>query len=255
MRHALARSVARLLYPHGATRTVLRGPAKGTRFVVQRGTGVSFALGRDAGPRFFEGLVREGMTVWDVGANVGQTALVLAPLVGGPDGTEGRVVSFEPAPQPYEGLLDNLRVSGCPNVEPHRVALSDADGTAEFWFSETGTTAGKLAGVEPTKGLDNRYSVTVETARADTLLASGAVPVPDLIKIDVEGGGAAVLRGAAGLLEEHGPAVLIEQHGPEERQGIKDELLARGYVAETLGGERVQDPTAAWRNPLYCYRP
>jgi hypothetical protein len=75
-----------------------------------------------------------------------------------------------------------------------------------------------------------------------------------VIKIDVEGGAAAVLRGAARILDERGPGVYLELHGPEEQAGVRDELLARGYVARTVSGEIISDPVTRWASPLWCVK-
>lgn len=246
--HWARSQAARLLFPRGSTRTVLRGPAKGTRFVVREGMGLSYALGRDAAtPRHYLRMIRPGMVVFDVGANCGQSALLFSRLVG----PEGRVVSFEPAPEPFAALEENVRVAGCANVGCHRLALSDACGEATFLYSSAESTAGKLRDVEPTKGLRTARSFAVPTSTIDALVSSGEAPTPDFLKVDVEGAGAVVLRGAARTLREHQPVVFIELHGPEETEGVREHLLARGYVAEDLEGQRVRGGSLP--NPVLCY--
>ncbi len=85
-----AERLARLLYPHGASRRILRGPARGLHFIVAPGMGISYALGNpDAAPRGFGRYVRSGMCVYDVGANKGQMTMIFASLVG----AGGRVVT------------------------------------------------------------------------------------------------------------------------------------------------------------------
>ena len=111
----------------------------------------------------------------------------------------------------------------------------------------------KLAAVEPTYVNEGADAFEVETMTLDGLIAEG-LPVPDLLKIDVEGAAAAVLRGAARLLDERSPRIYLDLHGPEEQEGVRDELLSRGYVAETVDGEIVPDPTAEWHTPLWCHR-
>jgi ubiquinone/menaquinone biosynthesis C-methylase UbiE len=52
---------------------------------------------------------------------------------------------------------------------------------------------------------------------------------PSLLKIDVEGAEADVLRGGRGLLARHRPHVVVETHGRTEEQACGDLLLSYGY--------------------------
>ena len=244
---SLKERIARLFFPYGSRRRVLRGPVQGIYFIIGEGMGATYALGsEDAAPRCFASLIRRGMTVYDVGANKGQMALLFSRLVG----AEGRVTSFEPAPEPFEALVENIAVSKVANVQPHRVALSDKSGEAVFTYAPERPTQGKLAVVEPSYSNPGASTFAVQTLRLDAV----SEPPPDFIKIDVEGAGATVLQGASGVLESYSPGIYIELHGPEEQAGVRDELLSRGYVAETLAGDRVADPTLEWKSPLWCYR-
>ena len=44
----MKQQLVRLLFPYGSERRVLRGPARGMRFVVEPGIGFTYALGTDA---------------------------------------------------------------------------------------------------------------------------------------------------------------------------------------------------------------
>lgn len=66
-------------------------------------------------------LIRPGDIAFDVGANYGQYARVLSPLVG----PGGRVHCFEPSHITMEGLQLMCRLLRLRNVSLHRVALSD----------------------------------------------------------------------------------------------------------------------------------
>ena len=93
----------------------------------------------------------------------------------------------------------------------------------------------------------------VPTVTLDGAARDGERP-PDLLKIDVEGAAAAVLGGARGLLQDRGPAIFLELHGPEDRAGVRDELLPRGYRVETPRGQSVADPMTFMGNILWCVR-
>lgn len=243
-----ARRVARMIYPYGAVRIVLRGPARGARFTVSPSMGVNYALGTHAAiPREMAKLARPGMTVFDVGANEGQMALAFARLVG----PTGAVVAIEPAPECFTALQRNLALTGVEHVRSLQAALSDAPGTAKLMFFPEARTQNKLATVEETyrPGAQPR-EVDVAALTVDMLAATAGVP--DLLKIDVEGAAAAVLRGARETLASRAPIVYIELHGPDEQAGVRDSLLASGYSARRLDGSLVRDPTAEWASPLIC---
>jgi hypothetical protein len=63
----------------------------------------------------------------------------------------------------------------------------------------------------------------------DALSVSVGLPRPGLLKIDVDGGEGAVLRGAARLLAEARPEVIVETHSPGLERECGDLLLAAGY--------------------------
>src|SRR5262245_6597666 len=68
---------------------------------------------------FVEGWLRPGMTVVDVGANIGQYSLLASARVG----AAGTVHAFEPHPGVYEVLRRNLQRAGCTNVSAHQLAV------------------------------------------------------------------------------------------------------------------------------------
>ena len=243
----LTERFARVFYPHGARRRVLRGPAHGREFIVAPGIGLSFALGRAAvAPAVFAQYLRPGACVFDVGANKGQMTLIFASLVG----PSGRVVAIEPAPAEFASLARNVAINQLPHVRPMNAAAADAAGTLPFTYSAARPTQGKLADVERTYVIPDAETIAVPAITLDSLLATE--PAPALIKIDCEGAAGAVLRGARQILARSCPMIYVELHGPDEQAGVRDEVLTRGYVAETLDGDRVADPMVGWHSPLIC---
>jgi FkbM family methyltransferase len=76
-------------------------------------------------------LVRSGMRVVDVGANIGLYTLLFADLVG--DG--GRVFAFEPEPQLCELLRHNCMINSVQNVRIFECALGSVSGRSTLWRS------------------------------------------------------------------------------------------------------------------------
>ena len=91
--------------------------------------------------------LKPGDVVYDVGANVGLYTALLSKTVG----ATGRVISFEPDPQNYEHLQDNLKLNEASNVKWYRKALGERTGQASLftrlgdWRRQSGFAAGRWA--------------------------------------------------------------------------------------------------------------
>jgi FkbM family methyltransferase len=180
-----------------------------------------------------------GAVVWDVGAHVGYESLCFAVLVG----EAGTVVAFEPNPANAREWERN--VGGNPELAGRmmlkRMALSCESGKAAFRVSEdvvSGRSSGShLADVMPPEdpACYSTFGVLdVTCARADDLVASGVLPAPALVKIDVEGAEADVLQGATATLRRHRPFLLLEVHHVRAMHEIDDVLRAAGYSVSLL---------------------
>lgn len=72
---------------------------------------------------FVASYLKPGMTVIDVGANVGLYSLISSVMVG----TTGKVHAFEPGRLSFERLQRNLNLNRCKNVVATHIALSNAN--------------------------------------------------------------------------------------------------------------------------------
>jgi hypothetical protein len=134
----LASKIIRLLYPFGSQRTVLCGPLKGMKFVVELGNGFSYALGRGLNFEFLQSKIESGAVVYDVGANRGQMTLYFAKMVG----PQGHVHSFEPAPVPFVTLQKHITLNQLQNVTAHQCIAAETEGSALFTFLMIGHPRG-----------------------------------------------------------------------------------------------------------------
>jgi len=144
-------------------------------------------------------LARPGMTILDVGANVGCHTLDLSRCVG----RSGQVIAFEPTVWAVAKLRRNLSLnSWTHNVRVERLALSDEDqpGKAYCFRAQWHHRHGPM---EPERGV-------VDRLKLDTYCQRAGVQRVNLIKIDVDGFEAKVLRGAQALLERGPPALVVE---------------------------------------------
>src|SRR5688572_28418270 len=104
---------------------ILRGPARGLLWVPRTSShGVWLGTYERENVQTLRTLVRSGMTVWDVGANVGAMTLILSRLVG----PTGGVLAFEPGPRNAQALRRHVETRG--NVEVIEAAVSSTSGEA-----------------------------------------------------------------------------------------------------------------------------
>jgi hypothetical protein len=81
----------------------------------------------------------------------------------------------------------------------------------------------------------------VRTEKIDALVAGGMAP-PDLMKIDVEGAEAAVIRGAARTIDAQRPLMLIEVHSMEAARGVAAALPCAYVFRDIANGNEVMEP-------------
>jgi FkbM family methyltransferase len=125
---------------------------------------------------------------YDVGANVGLYTLLMAKAVG----DQGQVVAFEPEPKCFARLIENARLNGLSNVFPVPKALGDKTGAARL------TRDGTLNSFRVVELQGNAASSpghTTEVIDGDSYVEQQHLPLPRVVKIDVEGYELRVLRG------------------------------------------------------------
>jgi FkbM family methyltransferase len=157
------------------------------------------------------------------------------------------VVAFEPSAENRRFLAGNLDLGGIADrVTVLPLALADEDGVAEFQVDDVQTTSGtlsKVTGGAPSEGRRNLrlapLTDQVLCRRLDTVVREENLPPPDVIKIDVEGAEALLLRGAAGILSERGPRLVVELHGAAVAREVLELLHARGYTCAGKVGEHL----------------
>lgn len=130
-----------------------------------------------------------GMTVLDVGANVGHHTLYASRAVG----PTGHVIAVEPYPWAADRLERTLRANGIQNVRLKRIGLTDRNGTADLPDGIESNHTASLLTTDP-----DRATNRIEVARLDDVLDEwvGRYRVVDFLKIDIEGGEPAFMRGA-----------------------------------------------------------
>jgi FkbM family methyltransferase len=161
---------------------------------------------------FYLEYLRDGMTVFDVGANVGELTLMFARLV-----NPGSVHAFEASAAVFKRLSTVCGAVGPRNVVLNHLALSDRQGSVLLYVYEDALSSFNSQAKRPLAnyGLDF-VPVGVESVPAqtiDTYCEMSAIEHIDLLKIDVEGAEYQVMLGAEGMLRAKNIACVIFEFG------------------------------------------
>lgn len=165
-----------------------------------RGGPASFVEVERAERIFYLEYLREGMTVCDVGANVGELTLLFSRFAG----ASGIVHAFEPCAEAFGRLEAVCRAASLRNVRLNRLALAEDEGTVSLHVYDEDHMSWNTRAARPLEdyGIDVK-PLAVEQTPATTLdlyCERNGVERVDLLKIDVEGAELQVLFGARRML-------------------------------------------------------
>jgi FkbM family methyltransferase len=216
----LARLPLRLV-PKAAVVPILSGALRGKYWVVGAAThGCWLGTFEQRTQAVFQKFAKKDGVVFDIGANAGFFTLLASCLVG----PGGRVVAFEPVPRNVEILRRHLEMNRVENVDVRGVAVSDVTGVARMRTGHS-NLEWKLAPEGDTE---------IETVTLDELWNAGALPRPDLVKMDIEGAEAAALAAATRLVAEARPVFVLSAHGKEQYERCRWQLGLAGYVFDLI---------------------
>jgi FkbM family methyltransferase len=138
--------------------------------------------------------LRPGDVVYDVGGYVGFYTVVLAKSLG----ASGQVIAFEPETQTCAHLQDNVALNSLSNVRVFQVALGDHSGEANLYCAGEDLLFSNM--IRPRS--PNASRQVVKVMRGDDFREAENLPVPQAVKIDVEGYEYAVLCGLRRTLSD-----------------------------------------------------
>jgi FkbM family methyltransferase len=148
--------------------------------------------------------LRPGGCIVDGGANVGHYTLIAAQAAG----PGGRVIAFEPAPEPYAALLANVALNALANVTPVRAALAGRDGALPLHLDAANAGGHSLCAANL---VAHGATLEVQAVRLDAWLAAHPQPASvALVKLDLQGAEVAALTGARETLRRERPLLIVE---------------------------------------------
>jgi FkbM family methyltransferase len=147
-----------------------------------------------------------GMTVLDVGANVGLYSVLSGEAVG----SSGRVVALEPDPDSFFYLQESIRENGLENVHAVNLAASDQKGVSRLYTSSGNRGDSRLYNNELSDG-----NIEIHTVRLDDYLPTVGVNELDFVKIDVQGFEGHVLAGLEQTIRRSPRLVMMSEFWPD----------------------------------------
>ena len=149
-------------------------------------------------------LLKEGMTVYDIGANIGYYALQEASLVG----KSGHIYAIEPVSENSRILELNIALNRYENVEVYNKAIGECQRVGEINISPMSNMC-SMVKREGYREYSGERLVEVDTV--DNFMR-GKRP-PDVIRMDTEGYEVQIVQGMEQLLKSKKPLILfIEIH-------------------------------------------
>jgi len=167
----------------------------------------------------FRHIVKPGMRILDIGANIGAHTVPLSLLAG----SDGEVLHFEPQRMLFYLLCGNIALNGLLNVCAHNCAVG-ATARQAFMPRCSYTTANNFAGLSVQ---DQQDGIAVAVAALDAL----SIGPVHFLKIDVEGMELEVLLGGTQLIKAYRPILYLENDRPENSQRLCK------YLIDDLGYE------------------
>ena len=189
---------------------------------------------------FYINYLQEGMTAFDVGANIGELSLLFSRFVG----SSGQVHSFEASQSTFDKLSTVCKIANYPQITLNHLAVSDQEKILRLnVYSEEYSGWNSLANrplenyginIKPI-GIEDVQSITL-----DQYCDKNKIEFIDLLKMDVEGAEYQVMLGAKSLFKskkvrccifEFGGTTFDMRNTPEE---IESFLASCGYSISNI---------------------
>lgn len=189
--------------------------------------------------KIFARLVQPGMTVVDIGANIGYYSLIAGTQVG----PRGKVISFEANPQVFRLLANSMEINGfLDRSELVNKGVMDKQGELTFYklASHHGSSSFFIDPAVVAQFRDSMEEITVQCLSLDEYFDGRDLRV-DVIKIDAEGAEPAIIAGARNVLVKNAGVKILMEYTPVNR-GAVETLLSLGFKMWNMGYDALLSP-------------
>lgn len=182
-------------------------------------------------------LINSGDTVFDIWANIWRYSTHIAKLK-----SNIKVFSFEPIPNTYKCLLENIKINNLKNIETFNFWFADTKGSFEFYCDSSLSANASLANVSNNEKI-NKIKCNIE--KLDDFTKNKKIKI-DFIKCDVEWAEFLVFKGGIDTIKNNLPIVFSEMlrkwmskfdHHPNQLINLFKEI---GYECFILDNEKLK---------------
>lgn len=175
-------------------------------------------------PELCRKTIKNGMTVLDVGANIGFYTMLFAKLVG----KEGKVFAFEPDPNNFRLLKKNIETNKYTNVICINKAVSNQTAAGTLYISEEHHGDHRIFDPD-----DKRTAIDIKTVSIDDFISEDTAV--DFIKMDIQGAESSALEGMEKTLKKSQHISIISEFCPSMLKKAKTDPMALLIKIKELG--------------------
>jgi FkbM family methyltransferase len=184
----------------------------------------------------FQSVLRPGINVLDVGANIGLYSAIAARSVGG----NGKVIALEPDSANCSFIARTKARNDLTNLIIVEKAAGERCGDAFLYLCETNKADHRIYDVD-----HSRAKVPVKMATIDSVVSELGIPRIDVVKIDTQGFEFFVVQGMLALVEqsvnmkvfmEFWPWGITNSGGSPE--GLLEFFATRGFAISTIDSDQ-----------------
>ncbi len=169
----------------------------------------SLALGsfEETEVNIFREKLEAGMTVIDIGANIGYYTIIAGKRIG----VNGKVLAFEPEENNFSLLSRNIALNKLTNVTALKIALTNKLGGELLYLDDNNKGHHSLSSKNP----ETEKKIKVRTNTLDGILENFGSPKVDIIKMDIEGAEVLVLEGMTKTIGKNPKLIIFTEFYPE----------------------------------------
>lgn len=173
---------------------------------------------------------KEGGVFYDIGANIGAYSLVAAV-------NNFSVLAFEPSYENFCTLERNITLNGLDNtISSYMIAFSSKTEHGSFVFDDISSGSARCTYVSGNISLkQDQIKKSILSFTLDEFIRSFSLPIPTLLKIDVDGGEYAIIEGAKNILRNEAlKSLLVEvDMGKGNSSDLVKTITDAGFILES----------------------